>query len=36
VKPAVMERLLCDATIRVAKEERDGTFSLSRAQRTRW
>jgi len=34
VKPAVMERLLCDTTIRVAREERDGTFSLSRAQRT--
>ena len=34
LKPAVVERLLCDATIRLAREEADGTFSLSRRQRT--
>jgi hypothetical protein len=34
LKPAVVERLLCDATIRLAREEEDGTFSLSRRQRT--
>jgi len=34
LKPAVVERLLCDATIRLAREEEDGTFSLSRKQRT--
>jgi hypothetical protein len=34
LKPAVVERLLCDTTIRLAREEEDGTFSLSRRQRT--
>jgi Domain of unknown function (DUF222)/HNH endonuclease len=32
--PDVVERLLCDASIRLAREEKDGTFSLSRRQRT--
>jgi hypothetical protein len=34
LKPEVVERLLCDASIRLAREEADGTFSLSRRQRT--
>jgi hypothetical protein len=34
LRPAVVERLLCDCTMRLAREEGDGSFVLSRRQRT--
>jgi uncharacterized protein DUF222/HNH endonuclease len=34
LKPAVVERLLCDTTIRLAREEGDGNIFLSRRHRT--
>ncbi len=34
LRPEVVERLLCDCTLRLAREEKDGSFSLSRRQRS--
>jgi hypothetical protein len=34
LKPEVIERLLCDCTIRLQRESKDGTVVVSRAQRT--
>ena len=34
VRPEVVERLLCDCTLRLAREDDDGSFVLSRRQRT--
>ena len=34
LKPEVVERLLCDCSLRLAREQDDGSFVLSRRQRT--
>jgi hypothetical protein len=34
LKPSIVERLLCDCTIRLQREAKDGTMAVSRAQRT--
>ncbi len=34
LKPEVMERLLCDCTLRIAREDKQGVMGISRAQRT--